>query len=840
MNLKKKIAALITTAACAVGSLGLGGIRNSMDVEAAELSGKTAFEITSQMTIGWNMGNTLDATNNNLSYDAPIKSFVTAWGNPEPTQDLIDAVKAGGFNTIRIPTTWYQHLKKDDSGKWTIDQRWIDYVKNVVDMAYDNEMFVILNVHHEDFINVKEFTEETKADAAEKLTAIWTLASEIFKDYDQHLIFEGMNEPRQTGNPAVGEWNGGTDDASGYSWKYINDLNKVFVDVVRGQGSAQNKERLLMLPQYDASSTPATVRAINIPEGAGNVALSVHAYLPYFFAMSTDPTAANHEYKADGSSADGYGNNYKKNIEEFFSEMKSISHEKNAPVIIGEFNASDFHNTESRVNWAKDYMTNAKAAGIPCVIWDNDAPLAEGAEGTGENHYYISRKTNKWYTNGIPVLEKMMDVLGIKDYSLPEYVQSDFSWDNIQIGDNWVELFKSEEGKVPTNPETGDPDGWANIDIPGFENYINENYKIVLIAKSTTDPAMVLMTSEIGNTENSMGWNYIMQDGTSKQDYVYNFSYADMVATVEGSGDSMSKVTNMFASAHGAVTTVYGVYAVPLGNVEPPVPTQPEEFSWDKVSVGADWVELFRSEKGAPTVDADGEPYEWGNISISGGKDYISEAYDIVMVADSAKAPEIVLMTSQNGVTEGMGWNRIAGTSSQKYVYKYSYDDMKKVVEGTGDEMANVTDLFASAPGSVVTVYGVYAVPTGKQPVVTTTSTTETPTTVTTTTTTILTTPVTTPGGETPTVPYFPIDEVVLGDANVDGTVGISDAIALSKYLVSPVVFPLKESSDAFYSGYANADVNRDGVLDANDLSLIVEFNLGEFSRFEDNFLDFN
>ena len=244
MNLKKKIAALITTAACAVGSLGLGGIRNSMDVEAAELSGKTAFEITSQMTIGWNMGNTLDATNNNLSYDAPIKSFVTAWGNPEPTQDLIDAVKAGGFNTIRIPTTWYQHLKKDDSGKWTIDQRWIDYVKNVVDMAYDNEMFVILNVHHEDFINAKEFTEETKADAAEKLTAIWTLASETFKDYDQHLIFEGMNEPRQTGNPAVGEWNGGTDEASGYSWKYINDLTKVFVDVVRGLGSAQNKECL--------------------------------------------------------------------------------------------------------------------------------------------------------------------------------------------------------------------------------------------------------------------------------------------------------------------------------------------------------------------------------------------------------------------------------------------------------------------------------------------------------------------------------------------------------------------------------------------------------------------
>ena len=116
-----------------------------------------------------------------------------------------------------------------------------------------------------------------------KLNDIWSCLAETFKDYDQHLVFEGMNEPRETNNPSNSEWGDG--DAN--SWNYINRLNKVFVDAVRGQGSSYNKERLLMLPGYHAGNSVSTVRAIEIPENSGNVALSVHAYNPYFFCMDT-------------------------------------------------------------------------------------------------------------------------------------------------------------------------------------------------------------------------------------------------------------------------------------------------------------------------------------------------------------------------------------------------------------------------------------------------------------------------------------------------------------------------------------------------------------------------
>lgn len=555
MNFKKKIAAIATAAVCSLSIAGVSGKNvDDLNVYAASVTGKSAFEITNDMTIGWNLGNSLDCANTGSSYNSEPKYAVTKWGNPEPTQELFDAVKAAGFNTVRIPTTWYEHIQKDSNGDWEISPSWMAYVKKTVDFAYNNDMYVILNVHHEDWVNVEQFTDTTKAVAAEKLEDIWKQISEEFKDYDQRLIFEGMNEPRQRTDPndpnqGNVEWGGGYQ----YSWDYINDLNEIFVDTVRSQGSSANNERLLMLPGYDASSGVNTVRAIDIPEGSGNVALSVHAYLPYYFGMATDDKA-NHTYPGQS----GWGADYTQELQQFFSNMKSVISEKNVPIIIGEFSASDFNNTDSRVAWAKDYMKYAEDANIPCVLWDNNAVLAEGATPNGENHSYINRKTNTWYESSVPVVKAMVEAVGVTNYDIPVYTAGDFSWSNIKIGSDWIELFRSENGQTPLSPDgTGD---WANIDIPGFKNYLNENYKIVMIAKSAKDPTVVPMANGDG------GWIVVANDGTSKQDYVYNYSYADMKSAVEAAGFSMSDVTNFFANANGAPITVYGLYAVPVNS----------------------------------------------------------------------------------------------------------------------------------------------------------------------------------------------------------------------------------------------------------------------------------
>ena len=550
MNIKKKIVTLITSAACAVSCMAFGTSPMSVqnEADAAGLSGLTATQITSQMKIGWNLGNSFESTNENLTINSSPKKFVTSWGNPEPTTEQIDAVNKAGFNTIRIPVTWYQHLYQEN-GQYKIDDTWMAYVKKFVDYSYSKDMFVILNVHHEDFINVPQFTDATYNDASAKLTAIWTRLSEEFKDYDQHLIFEGMNEPREMSNPSNSEWGDGDNN----SWNYINKLNKVFIDTVRGQGSANNKERLLMLPGYHAGNSAVTIRAIDVPSGAGNVALSVHAYNPYFFCMATD-NYANHTYPGQS----GYGSDYKQELQTMFNSFKSIMNEKNVPIVLGEFSASDFNNTDSRVNWAKDYLSMAKEAGIPCVLWDNNV-VADGNTDNGEAHGYLYRLTSTWYPNSKPVIAAMMDTVGVTNYELPdykEYVAPAFSWDNIKIGDDWKQLYYYKDGNALT--------AWTPDGVQNYQQYMNENYVFAMVYDSSIDPALVLQTST-----GEGGWYYVLSDNVNNKNNVLFYTYDDIMNVLKSNNDSLDKVNNFYVSAHSGDATIYGLYAVPVGSENP-------------------------------------------------------------------------------------------------------------------------------------------------------------------------------------------------------------------------------------------------------------------------------
>lgn len=507
-----------------------------MQADAAGLTGLNAQGITSQMTVGWNLGNTLDA--HSASISDPAKSAM-CWGNPEPTKELFETVKAGGFNTVRIPTTWYPHIEYNDAEqRWDVDDEWMEYVKMTVDYAYELDMFIILNVHHENWVNVSEFTDTTYADAAAKLEGIWTEVAEVFADYDQHLIFEGMNEPRQTGLGGSVEWGAGDDN----SRRYINNLNAVFVNTIRNQGSSANAERLLMLPGYCASSDVNAIRAIEIPANGGNVALSVHAYAPYFFTMDTSDKA-NHTFP--GSS--GWGEDYEYHLNNLFTNLKSVSSEKGAPIIIGEFSASDFENTDSRIAWAKSYLGNAKNAGIPCVLWDNNI----SADGTGEAHGYVYRLTNTWYPNSAPVVEAMMSVYGITP-TLPEYkeyVPPTFSWDTLPIGDNWIEVYKDAEGT--------DLVAWDNVCENEIGKYLNENYELMLVYESTSDPYLVMQDVD------DEGWHQVYSSATPK-DFMLKFTYEDVKETLDNIGKSFDDMENFFISAANKKMTLHGLYAVPL------------------------------------------------------------------------------------------------------------------------------------------------------------------------------------------------------------------------------------------------------------------------------------
>lgn len=326
-----------------------------------DMENMAAVDIVKEMRMGWNLGNTLDSWRDDLASTEPTYKFETAWGNPETTQELIDTVSAQGFNVIRIPVSWRTHI--GEAPEYKIEERWMQRVQEVVDYAYDRGVYVILNTHHEDWNDPYYDNEEV---ASAKMKAVWTQIADVFADYDEHLIFEGQNEPRKIGTSQ--EWNGGDQEG----WDVVNRLNQVFIDTVRQSGGS-NPYRMLMIPGYAANCWEG-IKHIEVPEDDNRIIVSVHAYEPYDFALNMQGRS---EWNQDTSA-----------IDTIMGNLKTMFLDKGIPVIIGEFAAMNRDNEEERAEWAMYYVSKAREIGVPCVWWDNGF-----FEGDGERLGLFDRKT---------------------------------------------------------------------------------------------------------------------------------------------------------------------------------------------------------------------------------------------------------------------------------------------------------------------------------------------------------------------------------------------------------------------------------------------------------------
>jgi endoglucanase 1 len=382
------------------------------DINAQALSGDTLKNadteaILEDMGLGWNLGNSLDATGGS-GLDTE-----TSWSNPKTTQALIDKVKSLGFNTVRVPVSWGKHVSGDN---YTIDSAWLARVKEVVDYCYKNDMYVILNIHHDTKSSASAsgagyYPRSSAYSSSEKfVTSVWSQAAEYFKDYDYHLIFETLNEPRLIGTDYewwFNKWSIPSEVKDAIDC--INKLNQKAVDTIRDTGS-NNRGRLIMCPGYDASIDGATVSGFKLPTDiSGNknrIALSVHAYSPYNFAMNVG-----------SGSTSTYTSSIKNELQGLFSTLKSNFRDKGIPVVIGEFGSTDKNNTAERVKWATDYTALAKKNNIPCVLWDNNAFAVYNGNNivlNSEYHGYINRKNNTVTSPAKDVIEALMKPYGKK------------------------------------------------------------------------------------------------------------------------------------------------------------------------------------------------------------------------------------------------------------------------------------------------------------------------------------------------------------------------------------------------------------------------------------------
>jgi len=329
-----------------------------------------AVSFAAGMKLGWNLGNTLDT--NNLYWlppDADISRFETAWGNPVTTKENIDTIKKAGFDTIRIPVSW---AKAADS-EYNICASWMERVTEVVNYAAANDMYIILNTHHDE--DIFKFTDKDINKSLVVFRKIWMQIASQFKNYNEKLIFEALNEPRTKGSAA--EWSGGTKEEH----DNINKYYEVFVNVVRNSGG-NNDKRFLMINTYAASADEIAVNNLVLPADTieNKLMVSIHSYAPYNFALNKNVSfnTWNRNNPADTSAINA-------GIDRVYNRFVS----NGIPVVMGEFGAMSKNNEETRALWAEYYTGYARSKGIPCVWWDNG-----GFTGDGELFGLLNRHNN--------------------------------------------------------------------------------------------------------------------------------------------------------------------------------------------------------------------------------------------------------------------------------------------------------------------------------------------------------------------------------------------------------------------------------------------------------------
>jgi len=342
----------------------------------------TASQLTKGMGAGWNLGNTMDAIVNDRSKTYPTHQketegtpgwHETAWGNPVTTPEMIRLVSDAGFKTLRIPITWEAHLGA--APEYKIDKAWLDRVQELVDYGFDNGLYVIINMHHEDW----HFPSYENYDKAEGiLVAVWSQIAERFRDYSEKLLFESLNEPRT--KRTEHEWTGGNAEAR----DVINKWNAAFVKVVRASGG-NNAKRWLLVPTIAASGGDVAMADFVMPDDDRTI-VSVHAYTPHDFAINTQ-ALDNKEFEPDNPK-------HTEEIDSLFKRIDDYFISKGFTVIMGETGCLNKDNHEARINWARYYTEAAASRGVPCIWWDNGISKAvDGGEGFG----VMNRMDTTWW-----------------------------------------------------------------------------------------------------------------------------------------------------------------------------------------------------------------------------------------------------------------------------------------------------------------------------------------------------------------------------------------------------------------------------------------------------------
>ena len=380
------------------------------------------------VVMGWNLGNSLEA-----------EGTETSWGNPATTADMIKSIKGEGFNAVRIPVRWGQHC---DMSTMTIDEKWLSRVKEIVDWCLAEDMYVIINTHHDLWLEHYP-TNAKKTELNEKLGKLWTNIATAFADYDGRLAFAGLNEVNAEGN-----W-GLTPTQENYD--VTNSFNQTFVDAVRATGG-NNALRNLIVQSYRCNPTMGLTNLVVPTDPTPNrLSVEFHYYDPYSYCSGA---AGSYNYWGIAFSDKGTvtpdGN--EKSLANFFLTIREKWWEQGLGVVIGEYGCSCHYTTADKATqeanmqyYMKCLVSEARKNGFAAFVWDNNA-YGNGSEKFG----IFDRK------NGMKVRTPFF-LDGIKEGSSTEFVADvDYNMTDKDFGEGGKKVWSGNQaidwGKPVTIP----------------------------------------------------------------------------------------------------------------------------------------------------------------------------------------------------------------------------------------------------------------------------------------------------------------------------------------------------------------------------------------------------
>lgn len=380
------------------------------------------------VVMGWNLGNSLEA-----------EDTETSWGNPTTTADMIKSIKGEGFNAVRIPVRWGQHC---DMPTMTIDEKWLSRVKEIVDWCLAEDMYVIINTHHDLWLEHYP-TNAKKAELNEKLGKLWTNIATAFADYDGRLAFAGLNEVNAEGN-----W-GLTPTQENYD--VTNSFNQTFVDAVRATGG-NNALRNLVVQSYRCNPTMGLTNLVVPTDPTPNrLSVEFHYYDPYSYCSGA---AGSYNYWGIAFSDKGTvtpdGN--EKSLANFFLTIREKWWEQGLGVVIGEYGCSCHYTTADKATqeanmqyYMKCLVSEARKNGFAAFVWDNNA------YGNGSEKFGIFDRKNNMKVRTPFFLD------GIKEGSKTEFVADvDYNMTDKDFGEGGKKVWSGNQaidwGKPVTIP----------------------------------------------------------------------------------------------------------------------------------------------------------------------------------------------------------------------------------------------------------------------------------------------------------------------------------------------------------------------------------------------------